>query len=158
MSSTVAPQRMAKKIALSIALVGMLAAASCTAIYRNHGYVPNEEDLAQIEVGKSNQQDVAYVIGRPASKGLLQGAGWFYVGSRWKHYGARAPQEVEREVVAVSFDDKGVVSNIERFGLEDGEVVVLSRRVTKSSIKGISVVRELLGSLGRVSAGQIVGD
>ncbi|MBZ4023059.1 cell envelope protein SmpA [Rhodobacter sp. TJ_12] len=136
----------------------MLVTAGCSAIYRNHGYVPNDEDLAQVEVGKSTQQDVAYAIGRPSTRGLLQGAGWFYVGSRWKHYGARAPEEIEREVVAVSFDEAGVVSNVERYGLEDGEVVVLSRRVTKTNIKGISVVRELLGSIGRVSAGTLTGD
>ncbi|MFD2175375.1 outer membrane protein assembly factor BamE [Rhodobacter lacus] len=149
---------MAQKIARAAALVGLLATAGCTAIYENHGYVPTEEDLAQIEVGKSTQQDVAYAVGRPSSMGLLQGAGWYYVGSRWKHYGPRAPQEIEREVVAVSFDDKGVVDNVERFGLEKGEVVVLSRRVTKSNIKGVSLARELLSSFGRISPAQMVKD
>ena len=95
-------------------------------------------------------------VGRPSSAGLLQGAGWYYVGSRWKHFGARAPEEIEREVVAISFDDKGTVTNVERFGLEDGEVVVLSRRVTETSIKGIGLIRQVLGSFGRVSADQIL--
>ena len=150
--------RVARRIALSVGLVAALTAAGCTAIYRNHGYVPTEENLALIEVGKTTQPEVADVIGRPSATGLLQGAGWYYVGSRWKYYGPRAPEEIDRQVVAISFDDKGVVSNVERFGLERGEVVVLSRRVTKSNVKGISLVRELLGSFGRVSAGRIVGD
>ncbi|PCD77640.1 outer membrane protein assembly factor BamE [Pseudothioclava arenosa] len=139
-----------------IALGATLFAASCTAVYRNHGYVPSEEDLALVEVGKSNRDDVTRAVGRPSSAGLLQGAGWYYVGSRWKHFGARAPEEIEREVVAISFDDKGTVTNVERFGLEDGEVVVLSRRVTETSIKGIGLIRQVLGSFGRVSADQIL--
>lgn len=158
MSSTNAAARMARKIALALAMAGLLAASGCTAIYENHGYVPTEEDLAQVVVGKSTQQDVAFAIGRPSSTGVLQGAGWYYVGSRWKHYGPRAPEEIDRQVVAVSFDDKGVVSNIERFGLDHGEVVVLSRRVTKTNIKGVSLARELLGSIGRISPAQVVKD
>jgi len=145
-------RRMAQWIALSAALL----AAGCTAIYENHGYVPAEEDLAKIEVGKSSREEVAAVVGRPSSSGLLQGAGWYYVGSRWKYYGGRAPEEIDRQVVAISFDEKNVVKNVERFGLERGEVVVLSRRVTKSNIKGVGLIRELLGSIGRVSAGKLL--
>ena len=69
-----------------------------------------------------------------------------------------APKEIKREVVAISFNDKGVVSNVERFGLAQGEVVPLSRRVTESNVKGIGFIRQLLGSIGRVNAGQILGD
>lgn len=140
----------------AIALGATLFAAGCTAVYRNHGYVPSEEDLALVEVGKSSRDDVTRVVGRPSSAGLLQGAGWYYVGSRWKHLGARAPEEIEREVVAISFDEKGTVTNVERFGLEDGQVVVLSRRVTETSIKGVGLIRQVLGSFGRVSADQIL--
>jgi len=145
-----------RRVALALALGAALLAAGCTAIYRNHGYVPTEEDLATVQVGKSTRDDVAASVGQPSSTGLLQGSGWFYVGSRWKYYGGRAPEEVDRQVVAISFTDKGVVSNVERFGMERGEVVVLSRRVTKSNIKGISFIRELLGSIGRVSAGKLL--
>lgn len=147
---------MTRRFALAMACSAALFAAGCTAIYQNHGYVPTDADLALIEVGKSTEQDVATAIGRPSSTGLLKGAGWYYVGSRWKHYGGRAPEEIDRQVVAVSFNDTGVVENVERFGLERGEVVVLSRRVTKSNIKGIGLIRELLGSFGRVSAGKLL--
>ncbi|ETD90755.1 outer membrane protein assembly factor BamE [Rhodobacter capsulatus] len=152
MSSTFGIRRMARYVTVA----AVLFAAGCTPIYQNHGYVPTETDLAKIEVGKSSREEVSAVIGRPSSMGVLQGAGWFYVGSRWKHYGARAPQEIDRQVVAISFDDKGTVENVERFGMERGEVVVLSRRVTKSNIKGLGLVRELLGSFGRVSAGKLL--
>ncbi|WP_110804141.1 outer membrane protein assembly factor BamE [Rhodobacter viridis] len=152
MSSTSGIRRMARFVTVA----AVLFVAGCTAIYQNHGYVPTEDDLAKIEVGKSSREEVTDVIGRPSSMGVLQGSGWFYVGSRWKYYGARAPQEIDRQVVAITFNDKGVVENVERFGLERGEVVVLSRRVTKSNIKGIGLIRELLGSFGRLSAGKLL--
>lgn len=145
-----------RRAALVVALGAAVTLAGCAAVYRNHGYVPTEEDLALIEVGKSTREDVGAAIGRPSSAGLLEGSGWYYVGSRWKYLGARAPQEIDRQVVAVSFSEAGVVENVERYGLEGGQVVVLSRRVTQTNIKGISLIRQLLGSLGRVSAGNVI--
>ncbi len=137
-------------------LVCLLALAACTAIYRNHGYIPREEDLAKVVVGESTTETVARDVGRPTSTGLLTGGAWYYVGSRFRNFAGRAPQEVDRQVVAISFDDKGVVENVERFGLEKGEVVTISRRVTDSNIKGVGFLRQLLGNIGNFAAGQFL--
>ncbi|MFM2354621.1 MAG: hypothetical protein RLZZ528_357 [Pseudomonadota bacterium] len=138
-------------------LAVVLAAAACSAVYRDHGYVPSDTDLEEVIVGESTREDVAIAVGRPSSSGVLAGGAWFYVGSRFKHFGPRAPQEVDRQVVAISFDEDGLVENVERFGLEDGRVVALSRRVTDTNIKGLGLIRQLLGSLGKLDAGSILG-
>ena len=57
---------------------------ACTPIYRNHGYVPRDEDLAAVKVGESTQEDVAFAVGRPSAIGVLTGSGWYYVGSRFR--------------------------------------------------------------------------
>lgn len=137
-------------------LVALLAA--CTALYQNHGYIPRDVDLEQVIVGRSTREDVAKAVGRPSSTGLLTGGAWYYVGSRFRHYGPREPQEIDRQVVAISFDEGGTVENVERFGLEKGQVVVLSRRVTDSNIKGLSFLRQLLGNIGNISAGQLLNN
>lgn len=135
----------------------LVAVAACAPVYRNHGYVPRDDELARIVVGESTRDTVGQIVGRPASSGLLTGAGWYYVGSKFRHYGFREPREVERQVVAVSFAGDGTVANVERFGLEDGRVVAISRRVTDSNIKGVSFLRQLLGNIGNVSGGQVFG-
>lgn len=143
-------------LTLALAALVLLALAGCAAVYRNHGYVPSEEELALIEVGKDTRESVAVTLGRPSAEGLLNDVGWFYVQSRWKHYGAWEPQEIDRQVVAVTFSEEGVVENIERFGLEKGRVVALSRRVTDSNIKGIGFLRQLFGNLGKLRADQLL--
>ncbi|MFT4152061.1 MAG: outer membrane protein assembly factor BamE [Paracoccaceae bacterium] len=135
----------------------VVALAACTPIYRNHGYVPSKEELASVQIGDSHE-DVANKIGRPSAQGLLNDDGWFYVQSRWKTVGGRAPQEIDRQVLSVTFDKAGKVENIEHFGLERGRVVALSRRVTASSIKGMGFIRQLFSNVGRMSAGQFLGD
>lgn len=133
--------------------VGLLA---CSPVERDHGYAPTDLDLEQVVVGESTRETVAAAVGRPSASGLLNETGWYYVHSRWRHRGARAPQEIERQVVAITFSEDGVVENVERFGLEDGKVVALSRRVTQSNIKGIGLIRQILGSFGRLRASNLV--
>ena len=125
--------------------------------YRDHGYVPTDLELDQIKVGVDSHETVAALVGRPSASGLLNDTGWYYVQSRWKHFGARAPKEIDRQVVAITFSAAGVVENVERFGLEGGQAVVLSRRVTDSNIKGVSFLRQLLGSVGNLSASSLLG-
>ena len=133
-----------------------LVMTGCTTIYRNHGYAPTDIDLAQVVVGQTTREELATLVGRPSSSGVLSDSGWYYVQSRWQHYAWKVPKEIERQVIAVSFAENGVVSNVERFGLQDGRVIALQRRVTESNIKGIGLIRQLLGSVGRISADQVI--
>lgn len=140
--------------ALALLVAGALMLASCAAVYQNHGYVPSDEELALIEVGKDTRETVGATLGRPSSQGLLNDVGWFYVQSRWKHFGAMPPKEIDRQVVSITFTEDGVVENIERFGLENGQAVAISRRVTSSNIKGLGFLKQLLGNIGRLRADQ----
>ena len=139
-------------------LAGVLALtlAGCASTYRNHGYVPSEEDLAEIVVGIDPRDSVAETVGTPSSAGVLNEGGYYYVRSRVRHQGLREPRVVERELVAISFTQNGVVENIERYGLQDGRAVRLTRRVTESSVSNQSFLRQLLGNLGRFNPGQFI--
>ena len=128
---------------------------ACAAVYRNHGYTPRDADLEQIVVGTTTREEVATLIGRPSSSGVLADSGWYYVGSRWRYFAYQAPQEIERQVVAISFSKAGIVENVERFTLADGQLVTLSRRVTDSNIKGVSFLKQILGNFGRITTDQL---
>ncbi|MCU0905522.1 MAG: outer membrane protein assembly factor BamE, partial [Tabrizicola sp.] len=87
---------------------------------------------------------------------LLGDEGWYYVQSRYVQRGPREPREIDRQVVAVTFSQAGVVENIGRFGLEDGQVVEISRRVTETNIRGIGLIQQLLGNFGRIRAEDVL--
>lgn len=139
-------------------LVLAASVAACSPVYRNHGYVPTEDELALVEVGKDTRETVGQKIGRPSTQGLLNDVGWFYVQSRYKLVGPREPKEIDRQVLAVTFTEAGVVENIARYGLEDGRVVEISRRVTEPNVKGLSFIQQILGSFGRLQAGELLAD
>jgi len=139
-----------------IACLALFALTACTTIYRNHGYTPSDDELTSIVVGVDTRDSVIELVGRPSSGGVLNETGLYYVSSKYRHYAYQEPRAIERELVAITFDAQNVVENIERFGLEDGRVVPLSRRVTKSNIKGISFIGQLLGNFGNIDAGNIL--
>lgn len=139
---------------LMAALIGLLLA--CTPTVTQHGYVPETQDLERITVGKDTRDTVAALIGRPSTAGLLNDVGWFYVQSTWRQRGAAALSEVDRQVVAITFDDKGFVANVERFGLEKGQVVALTRRITKDNVASAGFLRQLFGNIGGISTNQLI--
>lgn len=141
-----AARRLGLVAALAMGLLG------CTPQFQKHGYVPSEADLNRIEVGSDTRETVAAILGRPSTAGLLNDVGWFYVESRWRTIGAMAPVEQDRQVVAITYTEAGVVQNVERFGLERGQVVTLSRRVTAPNVKSAGFLRQLFGNLGRVNS------
>ncbi len=135
--------------------VGTLAA--CSAVYRNHGYTPTPDELNEIKVGVDTRDSVIEAVGAPSSGGVLDESGLYYVATRMRHYGPRAPQIVSRELVAISFNQSGTVKNVERFGLEDGRVIALQRRVTTSSVESSTFLRQLLGNLGNFNPAAALG-
>lgn len=144
---------LAKKAGIVVLICGITA---CSSIYRKHGYIPAQEDLDNVIVGVDTVDTVEASVGRPSGQGLLKDGDWFFVESRWKHRGYSEPEEVERQVVAIRFDPQGVVSNVERFGLENGRVVALSRRVTDTQIGGVGFLSQMLGSFGNFGAGSFI--
>ena len=87
----------------------------------------------------------------------MNGGGYYYVRSRTRTLGFLAPDEIDRQVLAISFDPSGVVSNIETFGLEKGQVVPLTRRVSDSAVTDKSFLRQLLGNIGRIGPSGLGG-
>jgi outer membrane protein assembly factor BamE (lipoprotein component of BamABCDE complex) len=128
---------------------------ACAATFSNHGFVPPEDELAQLQVGVDTRETVAELVGQPSASGVLRDEAWIYAAYRVRSYTYQAPEVVEREVVAISFDAGGRVANIERFGLEDGQIVQLSRRVTESSVRNLGFFRQLMRNLGRLDLGAL---
>ena len=142
--------RKLKRIILAGCTAVVLGAVSaCTPIFQDHGYIPPQDELEQIVVGIDTRASVEDTVGPPTSEALVSDNGYFYVKSRMRAFAFQAPKEVDRQVLAITFDADGVVANIERFTLEDGVVVPISRRVTETGITNTQFLRHLLSGIGQ---------
>ena len=146
------PARLAAALLLAAGL------AACTPLYRNHGFTPFPEDLAQIRVGVDTRDSVAEAVGTPTAEGVTTQGGYYYVESRFRHFAFLAPEEISREVLAITFTPDDRVRNIARYGLEDGRVVVLQTRITEDNIPDRTFIQQLLRNISNFDAGTFLGD
>lgn len=145
------------RLAALLALGGALAGA-CSPTYTTHGFAPQEEELAEIVAGQDTRGSVLSRLGRPSATGSFDSDDWYYVASRMEQNMFFEPQVIDRTVVAVHFDQTGVVERVARYGLEDGRVVDLVTETTPTFGRELSVIQQLFGNVGRVDAGQVLGN
>ena len=144
----------ARTVAISVAF--WLAVSGCTESFRDYGFIPPQEELDAITIGQDTRDSLGQTLGRPASEGVIGETTWFYSQYRVRSYAWRAPEIVSREILAVSFANNGTVSNVETYTLADGQIVDISRRVTESSIREVSIFRQVMGNFGRINAGELI--
>lgn len=142
----------------AVAMALLLLLGACSPIYRSHGYVPPESALSQLAIGADTREDVVAKLGRPSTTGLIGDQSFYYVQSRFRHFALLAPEEVDREVLALSFTADGRLGNVERFGLEDGRVVQLNPARTAEVFADRTFINQILGNFGRIDAGTFLGE
>jgi len=131
---------------------------SCSQNTQNHGHIPPSSELKMIEVGVDTKKSVEELIGRPSTTGVLQNKSWYYVGNTMQHYSWREVKEIKRVVVAIRFSQSGVVENIEKFSLTDGQDIKISSRITGRTVKDNTFLMQLLGSFGRIDIPEMLQD
>lgn len=146
-------QRFSRVIAGGLAALVLM---GCAGQIRNHGWTPSEADLQEILPGVDTRASVEDTLGVPTTGGVLNDRGYYYIASTVETRGWRAPEVVDRRIVAITFDGDGIVTGISRYGLEDGQVVPLSLRVTETVDGDIGFIRRLFGNVGGLSAEQFL--
>ena len=139
---------------LAVALVA--GAQGCAPVIQNHGYAPDDVLLADIQEGQDTKGSVRRKIGRPGTSGVFSDAGWYYVASTVERYTYHAPKVVDRRVVAIEFDDNEVVTSVNTYGMEDGRVIDLQTRTTPTHGRKLTILQQLLGNLGQLSAEDVL--
>lgn len=145
----------ARGAALGLAAVLTGALAGCEATYSNHGFMPQLAALEDIRAGEDTRGSVLRKLGQPSSISAFSDKDWFYSASRVEHYAFYAPVVVDRKVVAVTFDDAGLVTKVNRYGVEDGRIIDLVTRRTPTYGLELTVLQQIFGNLGRFNAEQI---
>ena len=135
-------------------LLCVAAATGCAPTVQVHGYMPPPEDIARIRPGFDDTGSVEEILGRPSSNGVLRDSAWYYVQSRVESFTYNPPRVVDRTVLAVNFDQRGVVRGIERYGLEDGKIINLEARTTETGGREMGVLEQLFGNILNLDAEQ----
>ena len=130
-----------------------LALGACEATVDVRGYVPHAEQLEKLQPGVQNRQDVNDLLGTPSTVAMFKDETWLYISRKTSTVSFMTPKVLEQHVVAVDFDDRGVVADIRRYELADGKVINHVSRKTPSPGKELSFLEQLVGNVGKFSGG-----
>lgn len=139
-------------------LVATVALAACEPVRQTHGYVPAEAHIKRIAVGEDSRADVVSKIGRPSTTAAFENDEWYYIARTTQTRAFFAPEATEQKVMVISFDADGTVSALDRYALEDGQVIDLVTRTTPTRGKRLTFLQQLLGNVGRFTPAQILGN
>lgn len=145
--------RAGRLIGTGVVLAIAMAAAGCTTIKENRGYVAEQVLVDSIQPGIDNRQSVESTLGRPTFTSQYGEPTWYYVSSTtWRKPFVR-PRIREHSVLAVKFDAAGNVIGTESRGLE--QVAYISPEGDKTPTLGRerSFLEDLFGNIGQVGAG-----
>lgn len=136
---------------LGTALVlGILAGTtSCAARIDQRGNKPDEEQVVQINPGVDDKIRVAELIGTPSTISTFDDRTWYYISKRTETFGFLEPEVTDQQILAVTFDDEGIVDNMRIYGQEDGRTIAYVDRITPTEGKDLTVIQQMFGNLGR---------
>lgn len=137
---------------VAAALAGGLALASCTNPVDTRGNLPDPDKVAQIKPGTSDKAQVTELIGSPSSVAAFDQNVWYYIAQKMRNRVARNPALLDQQVLAVDFDDKGVVRDVQHLTMADREQVTPNPNATPAPGREFTVLEQLIGNFGRFSA------
>lgn len=141
-------RRFPLQLSCSLGLLA-LAVVGCAPTVDLRGDLPDPAKVAEIQPGVTTKEMVSQLLGSPSSVSTFNDKTWYYISRRTEQTAFFDPQVLDQQVVAVAFDDGGIVRDVERRGLADSRPIEPSARVTPSAGRELGFFEQLIGNLGR---------
>ena len=126
---------------------------ACEARVATHGFMPREELVNQLSPGGQDKRLVSQVMGTPSSIGSFDDNVWYYITQRTKKKAFFKPQLMEQQVLVLLFDEKEVLQSIEKYNLEEAQLIEPLDDKTPTVGRKLTILQQLFGNLGRFSGG-----
>lgn len=120
---------------------------------QTRGNKVDPELLAQLVPGTSSRADATALIGSPTTHGSFDDNTWIYIGEVTKPVIGGTQSVRDQQVVVLTFDQGGILRNIEKRGPDDSQNVAVVSRTTPSPGNNATILQQLLGNVGRFTPG-----
>lgn len=131
---------------LFISMLLLISACSSDLFLVHNGNMPAQERVDEIRLGQS-KQDVMNILGAPSLTTGLSDDHWIYMASTTKKVAFFRPEELERKVLAISFDNNQI-SKIEKLNLADGNKLPIDTDTTQTTEQEQGFFRKYFGGVG----------
>jgi outer membrane protein assembly factor BamE (lipoprotein component of BamABCDE complex) len=114
-----------------------------------HGNRVDQYRLTQLVPGTSTQADVTALVGSPTAKATFDSNTWLYISEVTQTRIARTPGVDDQAVVALVFDDGGVLRDVKKLDQANALPVTVVAGATPSPGTSASFMQQLFGNIGR---------
>ncbi len=151
----IAPLPGRRRVLLTAAIAVAAAATwGCSPTVDTRGNMLLKEVVETIERGKQNRDQIATMLGTPSTTATFgKQETWYYIGKRTETLAFFEPKLLERKILVIKFDDRGMVETVASYDASDGKPVVLVGRVTPTKGKRLGILQQIIGNVGRFSTG-----
>ncbi len=103
-----------------------------------------------------SKTEVTALLGSPSTTATVNVSGdsYYYISSKIETQGFFAPQETERNIFAIRFDQVDQVQSFAQYTLQDGQIVDVNSRTTPTKGREFTILQQLFGNIG---AGGLLG-
>ncbi len=141
-------------------LAAGLALSACTTRIDTKGFIPEDELVSQIDVGKDNVQFVYDLLGTPSASSNFPVEGkqtWFYIMRKTRQVSFFDEEVLAQDVLAIEFNQDGIVNAINRYDKAAANAVDLVERETPTRGREMTIVEQFLGNVSRITSGDSFG-
>ena len=111
------------------------------------------DQLNDLVPGTSTRADATSVLGSPTAKGTFDDNIWIYISETTQPRVGRVQGINSQDVVQLTFDERGILRDVKQLTQKDAQDVNVVARATPSPGSEASFMQQLLGNVGRFSAG-----
>ena len=126
---------------------------ACSPVVKTFGHKPDEERVAELRPGQHDRDDVAEILGPPSSIASFKPETWFYISKRTERTAFLATELKEAEVVALTFNDRGILHEVKTVDKDARKDISPVERKTPTSGYEMGVIEQLIGNFGRFNEG-----
>jgi outer membrane protein assembly factor BamE (lipoprotein component of BamABCDE complex) len=141
-----------QRILLIILLLNL---TSCSTVVENRGYIFNAETQEKISQGM-DRSEILSLMGTPSTISETTGLKYYYISNKFLRYAFLNPQEIERTVQVISFDENDNVINIEEYSLKDGRVIKYNNESTIPKGTEVTIIQDLFDNTGRYTSSEAI--
>ncbi len=131
----------------------VLAVSACTPKTALRGNLPRDYQIEALHVGQQRMAQVEQILGSPSARGTFDTNIWYYISHQTEEWAFLGKEVVAQKVLALYFDDAGVLQHIETYTEDDAREIAASGRATPTAGKSLGFFEQIFGNLGTIGGG-----
>ena len=142
---------------MAILLAAGLAVSACGNGRAIRGYIFDAELADAILAGVDNRQSVQSTLGTPTVPATFSDDTWYYVSTTVRIRPVFWPDAKQHRVMAVRFNEQGVVENVDNYDLSNMLKVTPVSDKTPTKGRKLNLFQQIFGNVGRFSGQAPIG-